>query len=169
MPEGGQRGWTISEFIHCSTQTQMGVMEISWLSSCSLSSQGTMPGIDLFLLLCTEGNGEKSSAECSHIFILWEKEQKAPWRLAHYHSHRSIKAPCLDLHWVHVLIRMRFAFCRLWWGGSAGSDTHTHTPHLFCFRHWDTVHTYLKLKQRSQVCGIHIIIVIVTGLWIVSA
>ena len=57
------------------------------------------------------------------------------------------------------------------------THTHTHTPthppthppHLFCFRHWDTVHTYLKLKRRSQVCGIHIIIVIVPGLWVVSA
>ena len=30
-----------------------------------------------------------------------------------------------------------------------------------------SVHTCLKLKQRSQVCEIHIIIVIVTGLWVV--
>ena len=57
-------------------------------------------------------------------------------------------------------------------GGEEVRVSHTHThihTTLVWFRHWDTVHTCLKLKQRSQVCGIHIIIVAVIGLWVVFA
>lgn len=64
---------------------------LDFLLSCSLSSRAPCQEQTFF---CMKGNGEKSSAECSRIFILWEKGQKAPWRLTHHHSHKSIKAPC---------------------------------------------------------------------------
>lgn len=44
-----------------------------------------------------------------------------------------------------------------------GEDTHTHT-HSFVLDAGPSVHTCLKPKQRSQVCGIHILKVIVIGL-----